>query len=105
MTTQAALSVALDLQSDALSAQIVDRRPETLAIFAPLSEPQRDGFLIDVWTIGMRTLINAHRYAEESRLADVGQQLVDDVDQHLRTYVERQQEGFVKEMKRYFDPR
>jgi hypothetical protein len=104
MNTEA-LTVLVDADGDTIETHIRDRRAETLAVFAPLTEVQRTGLVTDAWLIGLRALMNACKQAEESRLQDIGRALKDDIDKQLAAYVESQQTTFVQVLARYFDPR
>lgn len=101
----AAVAAELVLTDEALNARIVDTRPDALATFAALTHGQRHGLVTDAWTIGLRALVNAHRQAEETRLADIGKSVVEDVERELQSYVGRQQDMLVQMLKRYFDPK
>lgn len=98
------LALLVSLSNDTLSTTIDDRRPDALAIFAPLPDAQRASLAEDAWVVGLRAVMNAHRAAEESRLQDIGKALLDDVDVELREHVRVQQEAMVRELQRYFDP-
>ncbi|MBL0193996.1 MAG: hypothetical protein IPQ09_07180 [Myxococcales bacterium] len=99
------LALLVSLSNDTLSTTIDDRRPDALAIFAPLPDAQRASLAEDAWVVGLRAVMNAHRAAEESRLQDIGKALLDDVDVELREHVRVQQEAMVRELQRYFDPK
>jgi hypothetical protein len=105
MTTNASIAVDVLLGSDSISATVTDRRADVVAALVPLSVAQRDGFVVDAWTVGVRAIMNAHRNADEARLADVGKSILEDVDRELETYVVRQQDVLVQMLKRYFDPK
>jgi len=104
MNTQAALTVLVDADANAVEAHIRDHRADALAVFAPLNETQRTGLVTDAWTIGLRALMNAYKQAEESRLQDIGKTLKEDLEQQLDAYVERQQAAMQQALARYFDP-
>jgi hypothetical protein len=105
MTTNTTLAVDVLLHTDAIEATVTDRRPDVVTTLVPMNEAQRQGFVSDAWTIGVRAIMNAHRNAEEARLADVGKSILEDVDRELEAYVVRQQEVMVQMLKRYFDPK
>lgn len=105
MTHQSALAIAVTVDSSAVEATVTDPRPEIITTLVPLNEAQRRGFVTDAWTIGLRAILNAHRNAEEARLADVGKAMLDDVDRELQGYVTRQRDVLVEILKRYFDPK
>jgi hypothetical protein len=105
MSTSSPLDVEVLLETDAIQATVTDRRADVVTTLVPLNEAQRQGFVTDAWTIGVRAIMNAHRNADEARLADVGKSILEDVDRELETYVVRQQEVFVQMLKRYFDPK
>lgn len=104
-TTTGSIAIELAATAEAVDARIVDRRPDALAAFAPLTEAQRRTLATDAWTVGLRALVNAYRQAEEARLGDIGKSMVADLDRELEGYVVRQQEVFVQMLKRYFDPK
>lgn len=105
MTTNTTLAVDVLLHTNAIEATVTDRRPDVVTTLTPLTEAQRQGFVSDAWTIGVRAIMNAHRNADEARLADVGKSILEDVDRELEAYVVRQQEVMVQMLKRYFDPK
>lgn len=105
MSTQAPVTVLVDVETDVVEAHLRDCRLDAVAVFAPLDPVQRAGLAADAWTLGLRALTNAYRQAEESKLEDIGKALVEDVDAELTKYVARQQEIVVQALKRYFDPR
>lgn len=97
------IDVALD--ADALRTSIVDARPEVRSTFSELSPAQQTRLAEDAWQIGLRCVINAHRVTSESRLADVGQQLVGSFEKQLAIHQERQQATLAQVVGEYFDPR
>lgn len=105
MTTNTALAVDILLEASSIEATVTDRRADVVATLVPLNEAQRQGFVADAWTIGVRAIMNAHRNAEEARLQDVGKNMLADVDRALEAYVARQQELSLQMLKRYFDPK
>ena len=105
MNTNTTLAVDVLLHADAIEATVTDRRPDVVTSLLALSEAQRQGFVTDAWTIGVRAITNAHRNADEARLADVGKSLLEGVDRELEAYVVRQQDVLVQMLKRYFDPK
>jgi gas vesicle protein len=106
MTTNIpALAVDVLLQGAAIQTNVTDRRVDVLATLVPLDDAQRQSFVTDAWTVGVRAIMNAHRNAEEARLADIGKSILEDVDRELESYIVRQQELLVQMLKRYFDPK
>lgn len=99
------LEAAVICSSDEVAADIRDRRVETLSLFGDLDEPQREQLVVDAWSIGLRALRNAHSAAQESKLRDVGDALVADIDGHLRAHVEQQQATIAGVLGRFFDPK
>ncbi|RYZ43914.1 MAG: hypothetical protein EOO71_01340 [Myxococcaceae bacterium] len=87
-----------------LTAEVRDRRPDSLTLFGELNEEQREQLVLDAWSIGLRALHNAHAAAQESKLKDVGQALVSDIDRQLRGHVEQQQATMSAVLARFFDP-
>ncbi|MBK7583361.1 MAG: hypothetical protein IPI67_24620 [Myxococcales bacterium] len=104
MTTNNALTVNVLVQADAVEATLTDRRPEVFTTLGSLNDAQRRCFVTDAWTVGVRAITNAHRHAEEARLADIGKSILADVDRELESFVTRQQDVLVEMLKRYFDP-
>jgi len=100
----APLQVNVLATADELSAEVRDRRPDSVALFAQLTEPQREQLVHDAWLIGLRALHNAHSAAQEARLSDVGQSLLADIDRQLKAHVQSQQTAMVTAMTRFFDP-
>jgi len=104
MSIQSALAIDVQVDAATLEASICDSRSDVVASLSPLDEAQRRCFVTDAWTVGVRAIMNAHRNAEESRLADVGKTILADLDKELDTHVVRQRDLFVEMLKRYFDP-
>jgi hypothetical protein len=104
MTQESSLAIAVAVEPTTVEASITDSRPEIVTTLLPLTDAQRRGFVTDAWTIGLRAIMNAHRHAEEARLADVGKSILSDVDRELQDYVTRQRDLLVEILKRYFDP-
>lgn len=105
MTTNATLAALVRLETDSIEATVTDRRADVITTLVPLNDTQRQGFATDAWTIGVRAIMNAHRNAEEARLADIGKSVLEDVERELQNYVVRQQDVLVQVLKRYFDPK
>lgn len=105
MTRSHQLEVSLVCSAEEVAAEIRDRRPASLALFGELDPLRRELLALDAWSIGLRALHNAHLAAEESRLKDVGQELLGEIDRHLRSHVERHQETIATVLTRFFDPR
>lgn len=99
------LEASVICSSDEVAADIRDRRAETLSLFGELDEPQREQLVVDAWSIGLRALRNAHSAAQESKLRDVGNALVSDIDRHLRAHIEQQQGTIAGVLERFFDPK
>ncbi len=99
----AQLEVAVVYGSDEVAANVRDRRPDSLALFRALDEAQREQLVLDAWSIGLRALHNAHAAAQESKLQDVGEALVSDLDRQLRAHVEQQQATIAAVLARFFD--
>ena len=90
-TKESSLTVSVNTTPDLLHIDIADRRSDIIALFGELQDTQQQQLAIDAWSIGMRALGNAHAQAQESRLKDVGQSLIADIDRQLRTHIESQQ--------------
>ncbi len=100
-------SIVIDvaLQGEAIQASVLDRRADVHAVFSPMTEAQRRDLAYDAWTVGLRAIVNAHRNAQEGRLADVGKSMLDEMDKSVGGYLVRQQEVMVQLLQRYFDPK
>ncbi len=90
--------------SEEIATEIRDHRAEHIAFFSELDQPQREQLALDAWTIGLRALYNAHATAQESKLEDVGANLLAEVAQRLSAHVEQQQLTIASVLSRYFDP-
>ncbi len=94
----------VEVSEEAVSAEILDPRPNSISMFEDLTEPQRQQLATDAWSIGLRALANAHAQAQEARLQDVGKTLLDDVDRLLKGHVDSQQQIIATVLSKYFDP-
>lgn len=99
------LEVSVLTSSELVTAEIQDRRPESVSLFGELDEAQSDQLVHDAWSIGLRALANAHAAAQEARLQDVGEALVADLDRHLGAHVEAQQQTIAAVLGKFFDPK
>jgi hypothetical protein len=98
------LSVSVLFATEEVALDLRDRRPESIVLFGDLDEAARDNLARDAWAIGLRALANAHQAAQESRLKDVGAELLVDIDRQLKVYVEQQQQTIGAVLARFFDP-
>jgi hypothetical protein len=99
------IDVSVLTSSELVAAEIQDRRPESISLFAQLDEAQRDQLVHDAWSIGLRALAKAHAAAQEARLQDVGAALVADLDRQLGAHVEAQQQTIATVLAKFFDPK
>jgi hypothetical protein len=102
--TRAQLEAVVVCTSEEIAADVRDRRPDSLVLFGDLDAAQREQLVVDAWSIGLRALHNAHMAAQESRLKDVGDALIADIDRQLRGHVEQQQATISAVLGRFFDP-
>lgn len=98
------LTALVTFDADGVHAELTDRQPETIALFAELADAHREQLALDAWAIGLRALRNAHAQAQESRLADVGTALLGDLGRQLKAHVEEQQRTVATVLAKYFDP-
>jgi hypothetical protein len=103
--SRAQLEASVVYSVDEVAAEVRDRRAISLTLFGDLDEAQREQLVIDAWSIGLRALHNAHSTAQESKLKDVGEALVSDIDRQLRAHVELQQATISTVLGRFFDPK
>ncbi|MEY4510417.1 MAG: hypothetical protein RLZZ450_2539, partial [Pseudomonadota bacterium] len=101
----ALLEISVVCSAEEVTAEVRDRRPDSLAFFGDLDEEQRDQLVLDAWSIGLRALHNAHTASQESKLKDVGEAIVSDMDRQLRSHVEQQQATIATVLSRFFDPK
>jgi hypothetical protein len=101
---EAQVQVAIVLGGEEVAAEIRDRRPEAVAVFAGMDETQREHLATDAWTIGLRALQNVHTAAQECRLEEIGATLRADIDRQLGAHVEEQHKIVSTVLERYFDP-
>jgi hypothetical protein len=104
MTHPAQLEASVVVSPDEIAAEVRDRRSDAIALFGALDVAQREQLVVDAWSIGLRALHNAHTAAQESKLKDIGESLVGDIDRQLSAYIERQQETITAVLGRFFDP-
>jgi hypothetical protein len=103
-TVSQQLCVALVFTPEEVVADLRDRRPESIGAFEALDEAARDRLAADAWSIGLRALANAYAAAQESKLKDIGQSLLADIDRQLGEHVEKQQHKIGEVLARFFDP-
>jgi len=101
----AQLNVSVLFSAEVVAAEVRDRRPDTVTLFAELTEDQREQLVHDAWSIGLRALSNAHAQAQEARLQDVGAALVVDIDRQLQAHVAGQQQTIAAVLGKFFDPK
>lgn len=104
-TIRTQLEASVVYSCDEVAADVRDRRADSLSLFADLEEEQREQLVVDAWSIGLRALHNAHSAAQESKLKDVGEALVSDIDRQLRAHVDQQQATIATVLGRFFDPK
>jgi hypothetical protein len=107
MTTQQDLiaHAAIESSEGKLAVRISDHRSGPIALFEPLSDSERQALACDAWRVGLSAVMGAYRHAEESRLADLGRDLRENLDTQCRSFVERQEHTLKQVLTRYFDPR
>jgi hypothetical protein len=98
------IAVSVICSDELIAAEVRDSRPASITLFAELTSEQREELVHDAWTIGLRALGNAYAAAQEARLADVGGQLIADIDQQLQRHIQGQQQTMTSVMARFFDP-
>ena len=98
------LAVRVVHKQDSVRADLVDRRPDVVALFGTLGDEQRERLALDAWSIGLRALANAHRDGQEARLQDIGKALLDDIGQQLDSHIRTQQQTIAAILGKYFDP-
>ena len=90
--------------STSVDVTLSDARAESIAMFNTLSEDQSCQLAESGWNIGLRSMITAHRLAEEARLTDIGKTLLDDIGRELRAHTEQQEQRIQDALSRYLDP-
>lgn len=98
------LDVRVTATAAAIDAHIVDVRPDALAVFAELAPAQQRQLAADAWSIGLRALGNARAVAQESRLAEIGDRLVADLDAKLGRQLCAHQDALAASLAKFFDP-
>jgi hypothetical protein len=101
----ARVEATVEITGGDLVTALRDRRPDALAFFQGIEDPQRPLFATEAWTIGLRALRNAQSAAEEARLKDIGSSLVADLDGQLKAHVDSQQKQIGSVLARFFDPK
>src|SRR5262245_4072244 len=102
--SKALTNARVTVMADHVEARLEDRRDDAIRAFGELTEEQSRQLAIDAWTIGLRALMNAFAQGRESRLQDIGQSLLDDIDRQLRRHVECQQQTITAVLLKFFDP-
>lgn len=101
----AALSVDVVCDGDAVRATIIDRRVDVRDAFTSLDASRATALASDAWSLGFRAVISAHRLAQESQFANIGSTLVTEIEHRFTEYVTKQQESIGETLRGYFDPR
>lgn len=105
------LSLASSLGVDAafdgktLRATISDSSEELAAILTQLPASRCPRFVEAVWSTGMRATLNAQRLADESRLDDIGRDMLAAFRDQLEAHRERQHADLGRALAEYFDPK
>ena len=99
------VAAAVEALPESIRACIEDHRPETGDLFAELTAVERERLAEDAWGIGLRALANAYSQARESRLEDVGQTLLGDMERQIRDQLDRHEKALAEALGRFFDPR
>jgi hypothetical protein len=103
-THRSGLDVELALEAQTLRACLRDARPEVVARFESLTAAQREQLARDSWLIGLTAVSNAYARAQEAKLADIGQQLRQDLDGQLGRHLEQHEQALKAGLARFFDP-
>lgn len=103
-STTSQLDCLVTLADGEVTAEIHDRRPDSPMIFGELDPFQRERLAMDAWAIGLRALQNAHMAAQESKLKDIGEALMEGLERQLSAHAQDHQERLTGALKRYFDP-
>jgi hypothetical protein len=99
------LIASVQLSAAELAVTLHDRRPEVVALFDDyIHDTDRDQLALDAWAVGLRALANAHAAAHESKLKDIGANLLANIDTHFKRHVEDQQRTIGTVLGRFFDP-
>lgn len=98
------VSVSVRLATDLVAADVEDRRPDALSLFEGLTGTQRAVLAHDAWTIGLRALGNARAAAQETRLDEIGKELLVEIERQMRAHVEAQHQTIAAVLGRFFDP-
>ena len=102
-----ASSLGVDAAFDGttLRAAICDSSEELAAVLTHLEPARHPRFVETVWTSGLRAALNAQRLADESRLDDIGRDMVTAFGQQLEAHHDRQQAELGRALATYFDPK
>ena len=98
------LETNTSLKPDAITIKLSDARPGTLDLFKELSEAQREQLSKDAWTIGLRAISNAYSTAQESRLSDIGKDLMQGLEKTLSGQLNDQQKQVDDVLSAFFEP-
>lgn len=105
LTLASSLGVDAAFDGTTLRAAICDSSEELAAVLCHLEPGRHPRFVETVWTSGLRAALNAQRLADESRLDDIGRDMLEKFGTQLAAHHDRQQAEFVRALGEYFDPK
>jgi hypothetical protein len=105
VASRASSAVQVALEGGQLQVALVETAPEVIEFFEHLPGAQRTRLVETAWQSGLRAAMNVHRLASESRLEEIGEEVLDSVRAQLDAHHERQQASLGRSLAEYFDPK
>lgn len=105
MTTHTTdLDVRISATEEVVDVHVLDRRSDALAVFGDLAPDLQRQLAVDAWSIGLRALGTARAQARETRLTEIGDRIVADLDDKLARQLDEHQRGLAASLAKFFDP-
>jgi hypothetical protein len=100
----APVTATVQIRPEGVAAEILDARPECIAGFGALEPGAQQLLVHDVWTIGMRAVLNARAEAQEAQLSNIAQTFQENLADQLERQTKQATELVQGVLAEYFDP-
>lgn len=98
------IEMTVELQDGAVKVCLRDARPDVLQHLEQLSPAQREELGRQSWRLGFSATSSAFARAQETKLADVGKRLMEDLETQLAAQAATHERAMQQVLARYFDP-
>ncbi len=98
------VSATIQIRPVGVAAEILDSRPECVATFGALERSAQQFLVHDVWTVGMRAIMNARAAAEDAQLSNIAERLKVELADQLARHTEHAAGVVQDALAEYFDP-